>query len=183
MGSCCMMSWLHFPPETREVQFDEKWGFVYQKEAKYAPDDQDRGDNWDHAAVDAENRHLLRVVPGKRTADKCHQVVEEVKKRKGGRTDLLLTPDEHAFYKPAIKSAYEKEDKKLEHSQTKKVKRKIIKDLCYTTVRKTCKGGRVVQIQLKLMIGTLSVLVDWLSRSNVSSTINTSFVECHNGTD
>lgn len=178
-----MMSWLHFPPETREVQFDEKWGFVYQKEVKCGPDDRDRGDNWDHTAVDAESRLLLSVVPGKRTAEKCHQVVEEVKKRTGGRTDLLLTSDEHASYKPAIKSAYEKEDQSPKQRQRKKAKRRIPKDLCYATVRKTRKGGRVVHILLRLVIGTLSVLLDWLSRSNVSSTINTSFVERHNGTD
>ena len=31
-----MSSWL-FPPQTREVQLDEKWGFVYQKEASCDP--------------------------------------------------------------------------------------------------------------------------------------------------
>jgi len=178
-----MMSWLPFPPETKEVQFDEKWGFVHKKEANCEPHEEERGDNWDHTALDAEHRLLLSVVPGKRTADKCHQVVSEVKKRTGGRTDILLTSDEHASYKPAIKSAYEEEDHQPKYHQRRKAKRKMPKDLCYATVRKTRKGGRVVSVLLRLVFGTLSVLIGLLSRSSVSSTINTSFVERHNGTD
>jgi len=81
-----MMSWLPFPPAMKEVQLDEKWGFVHKKEANCEPHEEERGDNWDHTALDAEHRLLLSVVPGKRTADKCHQVVAEVKKgREGGR--------------------------------------------------------------------------------------------------
>ena len=123
------------------------------------------------------------MVPGKRTADKCHQVVSEVKKRTGGRTDLLLTSDEHAPYKSAIQSVYGEEDQPPEYLQRKQYKRRMPKDLCYATVRKTRKGGRVIEVILSLVFGTLSVLVGWLARSSVSSTINTSFVERHNGTD
>lgn len=54
-------------PKTREVQFDEKWGFVYKKEANCSSGEEDRGDNWDHTAIDAEHRLLLSIVPGKRT--------------------------------------------------------------------------------------------------------------------
>lgn len=177
------MNWLLFPPATKEVQLDEKWGFVYKKEANCDPHEEARGDNWDHTALDAEHRLLLSVVPGKRTPDKCHQVVAEVKKRTGGRTDILLTTDEYASYKPAIRSAYEEEDQQPEHHQRKKAKRSMPKDLCYATVRKTRKGGRVVSVLLSLVFGAFSVLVGLLYRSSVSSMINTSFVERHNGTD
>ena len=47
-----MNSWL-FPPQTREVQFDEKWAFVGKKEKHCDPDDADdarQGDHWDHVA-------------------------------------------------------------------------------------------------------------------------------------
>lgn len=47
------MSWLPFPPETKEVQFDEKWGFVGKKEAHCGSQDEAYGDNWDHTAIDA----------------------------------------------------------------------------------------------------------------------------------
>src|SRR3954468_6356668 len=91
-------SWL-FPPETREVQVDEKWGFVAKKEASCHPlDPLDRlcGEDWDHTAVDAESRSLLALVPGKRNGETCAKLIEQVHDRTGGRTDIVITSDEHA---------------------------------------------------------------------------------------
>ena len=102
-------SWWPFPPETREVQLDEKWGFVYQKEKSCDPTDpldRFRGDDWDHTAVDPESRLLLCLVPGKREGAACEQVIQEVHDRTAGRTDLLFTSDEHAPYETAIKEVY-----------------------------------------------------------------------------
>src|SRR5512135_3594149 len=65
-------NWWLFPPTTREVQLDEKWGFVYQKEQScdpLDPRDRSRGDDWDHTAVDPESRLLLCLVPGKRDGE------------------------------------------------------------------------------------------------------------------
>ena len=62
-------SWL-FPPQTREVQFDEKWSFVGKKEKHCDPDkpaDARQGDNWDHVAFDPE--HRLVVECGLRQTD------------------------------------------------------------------------------------------------------------------
>src|SRR5205823_11206512 len=76
-------SW-RFPPQTREVQVDEKWGFVFQKEAACDPlDPQDlsRGDDWDHTAIDPETRLLLCLVPGKRDGLACRQVIREIHDR------------------------------------------------------------------------------------------------------
>lgn len=176
-------NWSLFPPETREVQFDEKWSFVYKKEANCEVDEDERGDNWDHTAIDAEHRLLLSLVPGKRTAEKCHQIVEDVKKRTGNRTDILFTSDEHAPYKTAISSLYGAEYQQPEHHQNKKAKRIMPKSLCYATVCKTRKAGRLIDVMRKLVFGTLAFLMILISRSIVSRNINTSFVERHNATD
>jgi hypothetical protein len=56
-------------------------------------------------------------------------------------------------------------------------------DLCYATVRKRREKGRVVEVVRTLVFGTLAWLQTLLDRSMVSTTINTSFVERHNGTD
>src|SRR5512135_736976 len=56
-------------------------------------------------------------------------------------------------------------------------------DLCYATVRKRREKGRVVEVVRMLVFGTLAFLQVLLDRSTVSTTINTSFVERHNGTD
>ena len=166
-------------PKTREVQLDEKWSFVFKKEAHCEEDEKDCGDNWDHVAIDAENRLVLAVVPGKRTAENCEKLIGEVKERTGGRTDILITSDEHAPYKTAIKNIYSTEEKQPDDS----VKRAMPKDLCYAIVNKTRKGGRVVDILKELIFGNLVLLLMFLFRSVVSYTINTSFVERYNGTD
>jgi hypothetical protein len=91
----------------------------------------------------------------------------------------LITSDEHAPYETAIEQAYAVETQQPDGS-TQKV---MPKDLCYATVCKTRKGGRVVDIVKTLVFGTLSILLMFLFRSTVSNTINTSFVEHHKGID
>ena len=84
------MNWSPFPPHTQAVQMDEDWSFVYKKEAHCDPEepaDLHCGDDWDHTAVDPESRLLLSLVPGKRTAENCQKLVDEVQRRTGGRTD------------------------------------------------------------------------------------------------
>jgi hypothetical protein len=50
-------------------------------------------------------RLLLAVMPGKRTLENCQTIVQEVKGRTGGRTDLWLTSDAHAPDSTAIEDA------------------------------------------------------------------------------
>ena len=101
-------SWL-FPPETREVQFDEKWAFVIKKEKHRDPDDPaDRlcGDCWDHVGFDAEQRLVVSVVPGERTAENVQKVVEDYQRRTEGTIPRLIATDEYAAYPEAILQAY-----------------------------------------------------------------------------
>ncbi len=88
-----------FPPRTREVQADERWGFVANEGANCDPADpldRPRGDDRDHTAVDPESRLLLALVPGKRDGATCERPIRQVHDRTGGRTDVLPTSDEHA---------------------------------------------------------------------------------------
>src|SRR5262249_3165526 len=101
-------SWL-FPPLTCEVQFDEKCNFVAKKQKNTDTDDprdDDKGDDWDHTAVDPEHRLLLVVVPGERCAQNCKEVVQEVHDRTDGRGVMLLTSDAYAPYATAIEEVY-----------------------------------------------------------------------------
>src|SRR2546423_9638768 len=101
-------SWL-FPPQTCEAQFDEKWSFVGKKEQHCDPDkpaDARQGDNWDHVALDPENRLVVSVVPGKRTEAKVHQLVRDFRARTFGRIMNLMTSDEYPAYQAAITAAY-----------------------------------------------------------------------------
>src|SRR3954471_17047413 len=110
MPRCSTTNSWPFPPRTREVQVDEKWGFVAKKEAACDPlDPLDRlcGDDWDHTAVDPESRLLLALEPGKRDGETCERLIRQVHDRTGGRTDVLLTSDEHAPYVRAPEGAWQ----------------------------------------------------------------------------
>ena len=183
---------MRFPPRTRELQFDEKWGFVAKKEKNCDGDDpldRFRGDDWDHVGLDPEHRLLLSLVPGKRTAENCEKLVEDAKRRTGGRTDILMTSDEHWPYTPAIEKAYAAEVPQPQRPAPGRPPgppppaRVMPGDLCYATVHKTRKKGRVVSVARTIVFGTAALLKTLLARSTVSTTINTSFVERENGTD
>jgi hypothetical protein len=48
----------------------------------------------------------VRVVPGKRTDEKVHRLVQDFKGRTGGRLMNLMTSDEYPAYATAIFEAY-----------------------------------------------------------------------------
>src|SRR4051812_1404151 len=100
-------SWL-FPPRTREVQFDEKWSFVAKKPEHcdpLDPADEQKGDWWDHIALDPEHRLVVSVVPGARVGENVEAVVADFRRRTEGRDMNLITSDEHRPYKEAILQA------------------------------------------------------------------------------
>jgi IS1 family transposase len=183
-----MTAWL-FPPQTREVQFDEKWSFVGKKEKHCDPEaseDTLRGDCWDHVGIDAEHRLILKVVPGERTAANTQALVTDVRHRTGGRILNLITTDEYSAYKPAILEAYGATvtpPRTGKPGRPKAPYKVIPKEVTYATVHKTRKKGRVVKIEQRVVFGTLLAVTAALAISLVSSVINTAFIERHNGTD
>jgi IS1 family transposase len=181
-------SWL-FPPQTREIQFDEKWAFVAKKEKHCDPDDPaDRlcGDCWDHVAFDAEHRLVVSVVPGERTAENVRKVVEDYQRRTRGTIPSLITTDEYAAYPEAILEAYGEEvvpERTGKPGRPKAPYKVAPEELNYATVHKTRKQGRVVKIDYRVVFGTVLAVQAALAASPVSQAINTAFVERHNGTD
>ena len=88
---------------------DEKWSFVAQKEKNCDeddPEDQFRGDCWDHVAFDPEHRLVVSVVPGERTAESVQELVTDVKERLDGRVPELITTDESTAAEGAILEAF-----------------------------------------------------------------------------
>ena len=55
--------------------------------------------------------------------------------------------------------------------------------LHYATVHKTRKKGRVVDVTTRVIFGTAAAVATVLAKTGVSRTVNTAFVERHNGTD
>ena len=98
----------------------------------------------------------------------------------------MLTSDEHAPYETAIREVYGVETpapRKPGPGRPPKPVKVVPETVVYATVRKERKGNRVTKVDRTLVFGTVLALAFLLMRSRVSSTINTSFVERHNGTD
>ncbi len=184
-----MTSWSRFPPQTREVQFDEKWSFVTKKEKHCDPDDPkvpEQGDQWDHVAFDPEHRLVVGVVIGKRTEDHTRLLVEDFRQRTEGRLMNLMTSDEYPTYARVLLEVY---GEKVVPPPTGKPGRPRgpqtvpPKGLHYATVHKTRENNRVVQVETRVVYGTKKQVAQALEQSAVGETVNTSFVERHNATD
>jgi IS1 family transposase len=137
-------------------------------------------------AIDAESRLVLSVVPGERTAENVAAVVEDVKRRTGGRLLDLITTDGYPAYEAAILDAY---GETITPPRTGKRGRPRASykvppaGLTYAVVEKTRAKGRVVEIATRVVFGTMAAVVAALGLSRVSRAINTAFVERQNGTD
>ena len=180
-----MMNWSLFPPNTREVQFDEKWAFVGKKEAHCAPEEKCKGDAWDHIAFDPEHRLVVSIVPGKRTKENVDALVHDFASRTGHWPMNLITSDEYKPYKDAILREYGDavpQPRRFPRGRPPKPKLEPPKDLVYATVHKVRKKGRVVSAQPRLIFGTEEQLQTALETSSASKKVNIAFVERNNAT-
>jgi IS1 family transposase len=182
-------SWL-FPPRTREVQFDEMWSFVGKKQGNCDPadpDDDHKGDWWDHVAYDPEHKLVLAVVPGARVTESVVEVVDEVKDRLDGRPPELATSDEYAVYETVLEEAFSEpvvmpQEPPRPGRRPLMPERRLDPDVTYATVRKERKNNRVVSVHRTVVLGSQQAVDRALKASVCSRTINTSFVERQHAT-
>ncbi len=137
-------------------------------------------------AIDPESRLVLAVVPGARDVEAVEELVGEVKDRTAGRVLDLVTSDEYPAYRTALLNAYGEE---VTTTATGRRARKMVPEsvppagMNYATVEKRRLKGRVVEIVMRVVFGTMTGVQAALARSSVSRRINTSFVERQNATD
>jgi hypothetical protein len=162
---------------------------VAKKEKNCDPDDpaDDRkGDTWDHVAIDAESRLVISMVPGERTAENVAAVVEDFKRRTGGRVMNLITTDGSSADEEAILDAYGETvtpPRTGKRGRPKAPYKVAPQGLTYAVVEKTREKGRVVKIVTRVVFGTIALVMAALGMSSASRAVNTSFVERQNGTD
>jgi hypothetical protein len=180
-------SWL-FPPQSREVQCDEKWSLVAQKQKHCDPADRahdPQGDWWDHGASDPEHRLIVAVVPGARSPENAAEGVAAVRERTATVPRLVTSEDypadatalEIVFGVPVTEPATGPGRRPLLPP------RRLPPELSSATVHKQRENDRVVAVERRLSVGTPAGLnVAW-GASPVSRTVNTSFVERQHGTD
>jgi IS1 family transposase len=150
------------------------------------PADAKQGDNWDHVALDPEHRLVVSVVPGKRSAENVEKVVQAFKARTGGRPMNLITSDEYPAYQAALLNAYGTEvvpPRTGKPGRPQAPYKGAPPELQYATIHKTREKGRVVQVDFRVVFGTVLGVMVALAQSVVSKAINTAFGERHNGTD
>ena len=171
---------------TTEVQFDEKWSFVGKKEKHCVEDEATCGDCWDHTAIDPESRLIVSLVVGKRTAEATGELVRDFRARTDGRVMRLMTSDEYSAYPEAIRAAYGRlvePPRTGRRGRPRKAQVALPPELTYATVHKERENNRVVRVSTRLVFGTAVALILALLFSKVSRSVNTCFVERHNGTD
>ena len=149
------------------------------------PDDDHKGDYWDHVAYDPEHRLVLAVIPGARSIENAEAIVVEVKQRLGGEMPGLMTSDEYAAYETAIERAFGEPTPPARGPGRPRIEpeRRIPEGLTYATVHKHREGNRVVAVDRRLVFGTADGLEAALAGSEVSVGVNTSFLERQNGAD
>jgi len=178
-----------FPPQTKEVQFDEKWDFVQKKQKncdENNPADARCGDNWDHVALDAENKLVLEVVNGKRTEDNTRTLVQNTARRLNFQPPRLITSDEWKAYATMILESFGEWHVPPPTGLPGRPRRPVCvapDDLVYATVHKTRENGRVTKIDYRTVFGTDEQVEAALKESKCSRKVNTSFIERQNGTD
>ena len=104
---------------------------------------------------------LLALEPGKRDGATCERLIRQVHDRTGGRTDVLLSSDEHAPYETAIRAVYGVATPRPRHrgpGRPPKPVKVVPAELCYATVRKRREKRRVVEVVRTLIFGTLYLL-------------------------
>ena len=137
-------------------------------------------------AFDPESRLVVSVVPGERTAENVAAVVEDFKRRTGGRMMDLITTDGYPAYEEAILNAYGATitpPRTGKRGRPKGPYKVAPPGLIYAVVEKTRAKGRVVKIATRVVFGTMAAVMLALGMSKVSRAINTAFVERENATD
>jgi IS1 family transposase len=166
------------------------WSFVGKKQRNCDPadpDDDHRGDWWDHVAFDPEHKLVLAVVPGARVSESVAEVVTAVKDRLDGRPPALMTSDEYPAYQTVIEEVFSQPvvappEPARPGRRPLLPERRMDPGVSYATVRKQRKDNRVAAVHRTVVLGSPQAVDAILEESVCSRTINTSFVERQHAT-
>lgn len=148
--------------------------------------DERLGDCWDHAALEAESKFAIAVVPGKRTLESVRQQIGELADRTDHRLARLITSDEYKPYRRVLLEVYgvaTPRRRRGRRGRHPKPRLTPPAGLVYATVHKHRRKGRVVGVGVERIYGSVEQLDQALAVSSVSSKVNIAFVERYNGTD
>jgi hypothetical protein len=167
---------------------------LWEKKDKHCdpldPDDAQQGSYWDHVIIDPETKLIISLVVGRRDADTVVQVFTDFYDRTDGALPELITTDGYAVYETVILDTYGVWLKELGLSafEEKVFARAGLEafyfpvEITYAILEKERQGGRVVEVNSRVVRGSAEQAEETLGESEQSETINTSFVERWFGT-
>jgi IS1 family transposase len=129
---------------------------------------------------------VVSLVVGKRTAEATHALVRDFRRRTGSRVMRLMTSDEYPVYEEAIRDAYGARvtpPRTGRRGRPRNPYTTVPPEVTYATVHKERENNRVVSVSTRVVFGTAVAVARALAASSVSRSVNTCFVERHNGTD
>lgn len=88
------------------IQSDELWTFLMKKQRNVRKGDPvEFGDQWVYVALDADTKLIASFLVGKRSSQKTHEFVRDLRYRLDGRK-IQLTTDAFTFYWKAVEAAF-----------------------------------------------------------------------------
>ena len=126
------------------------------------------------------------MVVGKRTTEATRALVRDFRRRTGNRVMRLMTSDEYPAYEDVIRDAYGTRvtpPRTGRRGRPRKSYTAVASGVTYATVHKERENNRVVRVSARVVFGTPEAVTKALASSSVSRSVNTCFVERHNGTD
>lgn len=135
-------------------------------------------------SFDPVHKVILAFVTGRITQENADELLEKTQQVTDGSLRVFFS-DQRPEYPKAILKAWGhwvQPERKGSRGRFPKPRLQAPEDLLYAQVVKHRRKGRVVEVSTKVVFGTPEALQEYLSTSEVSSAINTAFVERENGT-
>lgn len=90
--------------ETKRIECDEIWSFVYAKQKNVPEGKENAGDVWTWVAIDADTRLIVSWMVGSRDSEAANMFMQDVAKRL--KTRVQLTTDGYIAYYEAVGEAF-----------------------------------------------------------------------------
>jgi IS1 family transposase len=74
--------------DSKRIQCDEIWSFVYAKEKNKPQDMDDAGDIWTWTAIDADSKLIVSWLVGDRSGDSANEFIRDVARRVANRVQI-----------------------------------------------------------------------------------------------
>jgi len=156
---------------------------LYKKKKALSDEDfgKEYGRHWIWTSLDPQSKLIINFFIGQRTLEDCRLFIKDLIKRI--RSKPLFTSDELPHYQTALLENFshqENQPKTGKRGRPKKPKLVIDPELQYATIHKTRKNGKVVKVERNVVFGDPKLIDQTIEASEMSNSINTSFIERSN---